>query len=130
MNDDRRLYEAFQASRASERGHTPPFGRVVTGRTRGARRRRGLVPGLIAVGGAVAVFVILARGQSNPAEDLEMARKVMAWRSPTDFLMPAAVPGLHSPVPRIGEAPGGSPLRALDPGGVLGPPELPRSPRS
>jgi hypothetical protein len=40
------------------------------------------------------------------------------------------VPGLLSSVPRIGEAPAGSPLQALDPGSVLGPPILSRSPRS
>ena len=61
---------------------------------------------------------------------IELARQVMAWRSPTDFLLPAPMPGLLSSVPRIGEAPAGSPLQALDPGRVLGPPVLPRSPRS
>ncbi len=132
MNDDHRLQEAFQASRASERADAPPFGRVMAGRVRRAGRRRGLVPGLIAVGGAIAMLMIaiLSRTHSDPALDLELARQVMAWRSRTDFLLPASVPGLLSSVPRIGEASAGSPLQALDPGSVLGPPVLPRSPRS
>ncbi len=132
MNDDHRLHEAFQASRASERADAPPFGRVVAGRVRGTGRRRGVVPGLITAGGAIAVLTIavLSRGRPDPTEELELARRVMAWRSPTDFLLPAAVPGLLSTVPRIGEAPLGSPLQALDPGRVLGPPILQRSPRS
>jgi hypothetical protein len=130
MNDDR-IREIFQASRLSERADVPPFGRVVAGRLR-AGRRRGLVPGLIAAGGAVAVLaiVLLSRNHSDPSADLELARQVMAWRSATDFLLPASVPGLLSQVPRIGEGPAGSPLQALDPGNVLGPPALPRSPRS
>jgi hypothetical protein len=129
MSDDQKLHEAFQAARASERADTPPFGRVMAGR---ARRRRGLVPGLIAIGGAIAVLtiMILSRSHSDPAGELELARQVMAWRSPTDFLLPAPMPGLLSSVPRIGHAPAGSPLQALDPGSVLGPPVLPRSPRS
>jgi hypothetical protein len=131
MTDDQRLHEAFQATRAAERAAVPPFGRVLAGR---ARRRgpRGLVSGLLATGGAIAVVLIAVwfRGRSNPAQELELARQVMAWKSPTDFLLPAAVPGLLSSVPRIGEAPAGSPLQALDPGSVLGPPILSRSPRS
>jgi hypothetical protein len=132
MNDDRRLHEAFQASRAAERANAPPFGRVVAGRARGAGRRRGVVPGLIVLGALAAVMVamLFRAGRSDPVLELELARQVMAWRSPTDFLLPASVPGLLSSVPRIGEAPAGSPLRALDPGSLLGPPILPRSPRS
>ena len=129
MSDDHRLHEAFQASRALERVDTPPFGRVVAGRARSAGRRRGLVPGLIAVGGAIAMLTIaiLSRSHPDPVGELELARQVMAWRSPTDFLLPAPMPGLLSSVPRIGEAPAGSPLQALDPGRVLGPPVLPRA---
>ncbi len=131
-DDEHGLREAFQAQRAVERADAPPFGRVVAGRVRGAGRRRRLIPGLIAVGGAIAVLMIaiLSRGQSDPARDLELARQVMTWRSPTDFLLPASVAGLLGSVPRIGEAPAGSPLQALDPGSELGPPILPRSPRS
>jgi hypothetical protein len=132
MNDDHQLRETFQASRASERADAPSFGRVMAGRDRSAGRRRGLVPGLIAVGGvAVLTIAVLSRGRRpDPALDLELARKVMAWRSPTDFLLPASVPGLLSSVPRIDQAPAGSPLQALDPGSVLGPPVFPRSPRT
>ena len=129
MSDDHRLHEAFQASRASERPDAPPFGRVVAGR---ARRPRRLLPALVALGGVAAVLMIaiLARGHANPAQDIELARQVMAWRSRTDFLLPPSVAGLLTSVPRIGEAPAGSPLQALDPGSVLGPPVLSRSPRS
>lgn len=131
MNDDQRLHEAFQASRVSERGDAPPFGRVVAGRGRSTGRRRGLAPGLLAAGViAVLLIAIRLRNPSAPARDLEMARQVMAWRSATDFLLPASAPGLLSSVPRIGTAPAGSPLQALDPGSALGPPVLPRSPRS
>ncbi len=132
MNDEHRLHEAFQASRASERAEAPLFGRVVAGRAGGPPRRRRVVSGLLALGGALALLVlaIRTRGRAEPARDLELAREVMAWRSATDFLLPASMPGLFSPVPRLGEAPAGSPLRALDPGSALGPPVLPRSPRS
>jgi hypothetical protein len=130
MNEDQRLHEAFQASRAAARAHTPPFGRVMTGRAPAGRRR--VRPALLAIGGALTVVVgaIVLRSGPDPAQDLELARQVMAWRSPTDFLLPATVPGLLSTVPRIGEAPAGSPFQALDPGNVLGPPILPRRPRS
>jgi hypothetical protein len=128
---DRDLHQAFQASRAAERAETPPFRRVLEGRP-GTRRTRGPVRGLLVAGGAAAlvVLMVLLGRPEAPASELELARRVMAWRSPTDFLLPADAPGLLSFVPRMGEAPAGSPLRALDPGGVLGPPILPRSPRS
>lgn len=131
MNDDRRLHDAFQSQRAAERGAAPPFGRVLA--RPGPKRRRGAIPALLAIGGAAALLVaaVVSRGRgSGSARELEMARQVMAWRSPTDFLLPAPAPGLFSSVPRIGQAPAGSPLQALDPGSPLGPPVLPRSPRS
>ncbi len=131
MNDDQRLHDAFQASRVAERAEAPPFARVLAGRR--PKPRRDAAPALIAAGMALVLLTvaILSRGRGpNPAGDLELARQVMAWRSPTDFLLPASAPGLLSSVPRIGEAPAGSPLQALDPGGTLGPPVLSRSPRS
>jgi hypothetical protein len=126
---DRDLYEAFQAARTSERAAAPAFRRVLAGRA--GARRRSLVPGLFAAGGAVALvgWLVLNR-PGRPDADLELARRVMAWKSPTDFLVPADSPGLLSFVPRIGQAPAGSPFQALDPGGVLGPTVLTRSPRS
>ena len=128
MNDDQRLHDAFQALRAAERSDVPPFGRVIAGRPRRGGRRR-LVSGLLATGGAIAALVIALRaGGPDAMPELELARQVMAWRSSTDFLLPA--PGLLGSVPRIGEAPAGSPLQALDPGSALGPPVIPRSPRS
>jgi hypothetical protein len=72
---------------------------------------------------------VLAGRRPKPRRDAAPAL-IAAWRSPTDFLLPASAPGLLSSVPRIGEAPAGSPLQALDPGGTLGPPVLSRSPRS
>lgn len=128
MNDDNQLYEAFQASRVWERADTPPFDRVLAGRV--PRRRHRLVPGLVTLGAAIALLIIVVRSLSrpDPAPDLELARQVMGWRSSTDFLLPPSAPGLLSTVPRIGVALPGSPLQALDPGGVLGPPVLPRSP--
>jgi hypothetical protein len=129
MNDDPGLHEIFQAERAAQRAGVPPFARVRAGRVR--RRSRRLIPGLLAAGGALAALAIALRvhARSEPMRDLELARQVMAWRSNTDFLLPAS-PGLLTSVPRIGHAPSGSPLEALDPGSPLGPPELPRSPRS
>lgn len=128
MTDDSKLHQLFQSGRAAERTETPPFGRVM------ARRvppRHWTLPSLV-VAGATAVLaaaVVLFQGGDDPTRELEMARQVMAWRSSTDFLLPVSVPGLVS-LPRIGAAPAGSPLQALDPGNVLGPPALPRSPRS
>lgn len=130
-DDDHDLRRVFRAARDAERSHAPPFRRVLDGRPRRPRRSV-LVPGLLALGCAAAVagMVVVLRPPASPAADLELARRVMAWRSPTDFLLPANAPGLLSSVPRIGQAPSGSPLRALDPGNVLGPPLLLRSPRS
>jgi len=128
---DRDLHEAFQASRSAERAAAPPFRRVLRGRA-GPGRARGQVRGLLLAGGGAALVimaVLLARSGRSESE-LEVARRVMTWRSPTDFLLPANAAGLLSFVPRIGEAPAGSPLQALDPGSVLGPPILTRSPRS
>jgi hypothetical protein len=124
------LHDAFQASRASERSSVPPFGRVVAGRVGRRRGRLGLVSGLVATGGVIAALLIALRTRANSDTGpvLELARQVMAWKSSTDFLLPA--PGLLGSVPRIGEAPAGSPLQALDPGSALGPPVIPRSPRS
>ncbi len=130
MSDDDQITEAFQALRSAERAKTPPFGRVVAGRPRTRKRRLRLVSGVLAAG-AAAVIVGLGlrlRG-SDTTRTMELARQVMAWRSRTDFLLPAE-PGLLSSIPRIGGAPDGSPLQTLDPGSPLGPPALPRSPRS
>lgn len=127
MNDDQRLHEAFQVARASEGTDAPPFGRVLAGRVQ--RRRPSLVPSVLALGAAIALLIIAVRSLSRTDPAPELARQVMAWRSATDFLLPASAPGFLSTVPRIGESLPGSPLQALDPGGVLGPPVLPRSPR-
>ncbi|HJR35694.1 MAG TPA: hypothetical protein VJ817_12135, partial [Gemmatimonadales bacterium] len=62
--------------------------------------------------------------------ELELARQVMSWRSPTEFLLPDPVPGLAPEVSRIDEAPAGSPLKSLDTGGAFGPSTTARSPRS
>jgi hypothetical protein len=128
MNDDDRLHEAFQAARVSELADTPPFRRVLAGRVRSRRQR--LVPKLLTLGAVIVVLIIAvgSLGRPDPDPDVELARQVMAWPGITDFLLPASAPGLLSTVPRIAEAVPGSPFQALDPGGVLGPPLLPRSP--
>lgn len=129
-HDDSDLREAFRAARAAERASATPFRRVLEGRA-GRPRKLSRVPGLLLVGGALAVAGVVLFGRPEaPVSELDLARQVMAWRSHTDFLLPANAAGLLSFVPRIGEAPAGSPLQALDPGGILGPPVLPRSPRS
>jgi hypothetical protein len=133
MTDDARdLLDIFRAARAVERPDAPPFRRVVEGRSPNTRRRRALVPGLLLAGGAIAVVVAMTRLGRTPdsSRELELARRVMAWRSPTEFLLPASQSGLLSSVPRIGAAPPGSPLEALDPGNTLGPRFPIRSPRS
>lgn len=129
-DDDRDLHQAFQASRAAERAGTPPFRRGMEGRAHRAGRRR--VPGLLALGGVIAILLlaVFSHRSGNGEADLELAQRVMAWRSPTDFLLPPSLSALLSSVPRIGEAPAGSPLQVLDPGSPLGPAILPRSPRS
>jgi hypothetical protein len=131
-DDDRDLRNVFRAARAADRSGTPPFRRVVEDRSREARRRRGLVPGLLLAGGAIAIVLAMLRlgGTADSAKELELARRVMAWRSPTEFLLPASHSGLLSAVPRIGATPPGSPLEALDPGNSLGPRFPIRSPRS
>ena len=80
--------------------------------------------------GALVVALVLLRRPEGSAEELELARRVMAWRSSTDFLLPDPGAGLLTSTPRFGVAPAGSPLQSLDPGGPLGPPVPPRSPRS
>jgi hypothetical protein len=129
-DDEHRLREAFQAQRAVERARAPGFRRVLEGRAR-RRHRTSAVPALVVVAtaGLVVLTVSIRRSETRRAE-LELARQVMNWRSPTEFLLPASVPGLLPAVPRIDEAPAGSPLKALDPGGALGPPNPTRSPRS
>jgi hypothetical protein len=131
-DDDRDLREAFRAVRADERPGAPAFRRVVEGRSPDARRRRALLPGLLLAGGVIAVILAVARVARTPdsGRELELARRVMAWRSPTEFLLPASQAGWLSSVPRIGAAPPGSPLEALDPGNALGPRFPVRSPRS
>lgn len=130
MTDDERLLrEAFRAQRVVERAGAPGFRSVLEGRR--ARGRRSLpVPVLGVVVTALAVLGLAVRRSEARRSELELARQVMQWRSPTEFLLPAAVPGLAPLVSRIDEAPAGSPLKALDQGGALAPPLTARSPRS
>jgi hypothetical protein len=129
-DDERRLREAFQTQRAVERARSPGFGSVLKGRP-APTHRSFVVPTLggVVFAGLVVLGVSIRRAEARRAE-LELARQVMSWRGPTEFLLPAAVPGLLPSVPRIDEAPAGSPLKALDNGGALGPPITARSPRS
>lgn len=129
-DDEGRLREAFHAQRAVERAGAPGFHRVLAG-----RRVAGYpVFALPALGAAlIAVLLILSisfRRSRTLRAELEVARQVMSWHGPTDFLLPEPLPGLGFPAPRIDESPAGSPLKALDRGGALGSPITPRRPRS
>jgi hypothetical protein len=127
IDDERRLREAFQAHREVERLQAPGFRSIVTGRS--GRRPRSVIPALVvvAMAGLIVLTLSIRKSEARRAE-LELARQVMSWRSPTEFLLPASVPGLAAPGFRIDEAPAGSPLKVLDQGGALGPPITPRSP--
>lgn len=127
---DRHLHAAFQAARATERARTPAFSRVVAGRDPGSGRRvrapAWLLAGAATAAGVILVLLLLPRSDSA-RDELELARRLMAWRSPTAFLLKTPETPLLDSVPRFGFSVPGSPLRALDPGGPLGPP-LTRSP--
>lgn len=131
IEGDRDLHEAFQAARRMERAGAPPFRRAREGRV-DRRRTFGPAGGVLLLAGAAALLLLMVRliRFEQSTSEHELARRVMAWRSTTDFLLPADAPGLLSFVPAIGKAPAGSPLQALDPGNVLGPPILTRSPRT
>ena len=128
--DDGRLREMFQTQRAMERGRAPDFPAARRGRPAPAPRSS-TVPALaiVILASLVVMAVSLRRSETRRAE-LELARQVMSWRSPTEFLLPDPVPGLVPMVSRIDEAPAGSPLKSLDTGGAFGPPATARSPRS
>jgi len=124
-SDDRDLRALFESARALERGAAPPFARVLAGRSSNPAPRRTALRWVALAGAAAAAVLAVARairstGGPTPA-DLELARQVSSWRSPTEFLL--RVPGvdLLSAPPALGRAPAGSPLKALDPGGPLGP---------
>jgi len=129
-DDEPRLRETFQVQRARERARAPAFRDVLQGRP-GPGHRSPAIPAFLAVAiaGLVLLLVSLGRTHARRAE-AELAREVMSWRSPTEFLLPAWVPGLLPSVLRLDEAPPGSPLKALDHGGAFGPPNNSRSPRS
>ena len=117
---DRDLREAFQALRRADLAGTPTFLRVAESRPRP-------VGGLRLVWGvAVAVVLLVAafgplRAALRTRAELRMARQVMAWRSPTAFLLDAPVSDFLATIPAIGRSPAGSPLHTLDPGGALAP---------
>jgi hypothetical protein len=119
------LHAAFQAERAVERGAVPPYAILAAGRPRRPARRvsRLLLAGAVA---AASVGIMLLRGAS-PHRQIDVARRMMVNESPTDFLLETVGSALLDSVPRFGMSVPGSPLRALDPGGPLGPP-LTRSP--
>lgn len=129
-DDERRLREAFQAQREVDRAQVPGFRSIVNGRS-GQRPRSSAMPvlAIVLMAGLIVLTVSIRKSGARQAE-IELARQVMSWRSPTEFLLPASVPGLAPSVSRIDEAPAGSPLKALDRGGAFGPPITVRSPRS
>ena len=129
-DDERRLREAFQTQRAVEHARAPGFRSVLEGRPAPKPRSLALpAMGAVVFAGLVVLGVSIRRSESR-GEELELARQVMSWRSPTEFLLPAPVPGLAFPMSRIDEAPAGSPLKVLDLGGAFGPPITGRNPRS
>jgi hypothetical protein len=127
-DEDGELRELFRAQRQSEWGQTPSFDRIRNLARLPQSRRRSprplLLAGAVAVG--LALWLVLRRG--GPSE-LELARSTIAWKSPTAFLLRSSTTSWFGSILRIDAAIPGSPLRALDPGGALGPP-LVRSPRS
>jgi hypothetical protein len=125
---DEDLHAAFQSERAVERGRVPPYAVVAAGRA-GVRQRRPRRIRWLLVSGALATLVagfwlVL---QAISAREIDLARRVMAGKSSTGFLLEGPSISLLDSIPRFGMSVPGSPLRALDPGGPLGPP-LTRSP--
>ena len=122
LDDDRDLRDAFRAAREAERHDAPPFARVLARRP----RPRNTALGWVLAAGVTAAGVVLVskavRSPKGPPDALELARQVSSWRSPTEFLLQVSGAELLANPPRLGEGPAGSPLRALDPGGPLGPP--------
>jgi len=123
------LHAPFQAERAAERRRAPTYIDVVVGRRSLPRRAARGVRWLL-LSGALATVVggFWLAGQARSARELELARRVMVSSSPTAFLLQVPRLSLVDSLPRLGKSVPGSPLRALDPGGPLGPP-LTRSPR-
>ena len=130
MSDDPELERVFRLLRSVERLRVPvpAFGQV---RSRKLRKGPVGVPALgwLALGSAAALLLWLGLSAWSRAGELAMARQVLAWRSPTEFLLPDTVPEVLRGVPDLERAVAGSPLAALDPGGELGPPDTSRSPR-
>ncbi len=123
------LHAAFQVERAAERRRVPTYMDVAAGR-RSTRRRPARGVRWLLLSGALATVVagFWLAGQTRSARELELARRVMVSSSPTAFLLQTPRLSLVDSLPRLGKSVPGSPLRALDPGGPLGPP-LTRSPR-
>ena len=125
-HSDPELHRRFQATRAGERPHAPPFARIRVGRNPARHPRHRRASGWLLLGGVAAtglVVLLARRAGRDPA--LEAARELIRWESPTAFLLRSPLPSM-SPISRFERAVPGSPLRALDPGEPLGPP-LPRS---
>jgi hypothetical protein len=126
---DEDLHAAFQAERVAERGRVPSYVDVAAGRGEPRRRRARRIRWLL-LSGALATVVagFWLAGRTRSARELELARRVMATSNPTGFLLETPHLSLLDSIPRFGMSVPGSPLRALDPGGPLGPP-LTGSPR-
>ena len=131
---DPELVSRFAALREAERSGVPEFRSIVTRQPQPAPvirpvRRAAPVVGVLAAGSVVALALLFVLPARARLAELELARRVMAWRAPLDFLLAPAAPDLLSGVPDLRRALGGSPLEALDPGGELGPPATSRSPQ-
>ena len=121
-DEDRDLREVFQAARRAGQTETPPFARVTNWRRRRTARGPRLVWSL--AGAAALLFAALGplRAVLRTRSEVRMARQVMDWRSPTDFLLGSLIADSLLTIPAITRSPAGSALRALDPGGALAPP--------
>jgi hypothetical protein len=89
---DDRLERLFAEMRAAERGHASPFDRVwarVEARAARRRPRRAAWWGASAALAAAGVALLLLTGRSE--SEVELAASLMAWRSPTEFLL--SLPG-------------------------------------
>lgn len=129
-DEDRELRAAFAAERAAERGSRMPDFGFLRRRPPKPRRSAMALPALVFTGLLLGVLLLSRLRSGDRQTDLELARDVMSWRAPTDFLLPTPDPALLAPAPRFDQSPEGSPLKALDRGGSLGPPPTPRSPGS
>ena len=115
--DDRELAELFARLRQADRTAAPPFGRVRRGgpgKAVGAGRAVeavNLIRAALAVAAVIALLLFRGHGgRDDPAAALAAARRITAWRSPTDFLLEVPGSRLLATVPELGVVKGWYPL--------------------